>query len=204
MVAVQGSDQGTDDGFGSGRDDHGGIYDTDEADSGQRGSSTGPRFREFSLSSARDHRALRLTPAPRLGVVETDDMTKTEATQNVYQPGVCNIGPSEIRSRRRTGYIGLALTAVFLVIAYAVGLAAPWRLFVFLPAVLAATGFLQAQLHFCTRFGAQGLFNFGELGTQESVMDAEFRRKDQRKAALIIVLSVVIGAAAALVVFLIP
>jgi hypothetical protein len=117
---------------------------------------------------------------------------------------VCNIGPAEIRRRRRTGYIGIAVAVVFLVIAYALGLAAPWRLFVFLPAVLSATGFLQAQLHFCVQFGTRGLFNFGELRTEENVMDAEFRRKDQRKAALIVVLAVAIGLVAALVVFLIP
>jgi hypothetical protein len=127
-------------------------------------------------------------------------MTQT----NVYQPGVCNIGPAEIRRRRMSGYIGLAVTIIFLVLAYALGWAAPWRLFVFVPVALAASGFLQAQLHFCARFGAQGLFNFGQLGSEENVMDAEFRRKDQRKAALIIVLSVVIGAVVAVAALLVP
>ena len=37
--------------------------------------------------------------------MQTDDMTTT----NLYQPGVCNIGPAEIRARRRTGWIGLAV-----------------------------------------------------------------------------------------------
>jgi hypothetical protein len=129
-------------------------------------------------------------------------MTSTQA--NVYQPGVCNIGPAEIRRRRSTGYIGLAVAIVFLVVAFALGWATPWRLFVFLPAVASASGFLQAQLHFCARFGAQGLFNFGQLGSEENVLQAEFRRKDQRKATLIIVLSIIIGVVIALVAWLIP
>jgi Na+/proline symporter len=129
-------------------------------------------------------------------------MTSTEA--NVYKPGVCNIGPAEIRQRQRVGYIGLAVTVVFLVVTFAFGWATPWRLFAFVPAVASASGFLQAQLHFCARFGAKGLFNFGQLGAEENVMEAEFHRKDQRKAALILVLSVAIGIVIALLAWLIP
>jgi len=128
----------------------------------------------------------------------------TMSDQAVYQPGVCNIGPAEIRQRRLSGYIGLAVAVIFLVVAFALGWAAPWRLFVFLPATLSATGFLQGAFHFCVRFGTQGLFNFGELGKQEAVYEAEYRRKDQRKAVQIVVLSVVIGAAVAIIAFLIP
>ncbi|MEJ1229464.1 MAG: hypothetical protein WDM88_00705 [Galbitalea sp.] len=123
---------------------------------------------------------------------------------NVYQPGVCNIGPAEIRRRRSAGYIGLAVTVVFLVVAFAFGWASPWRLFVVLPAAMSASGFLQARLHFCARFGARGLFNFGALGSEEAVHEAEYRRKDQRKAVLILVLSAAIGIVVALIAVLIP
>jgi len=80
-----------------------------------------------------------------------------------------------------------------------------WRLFAFLPAVTAASGFLQAQLHFCAKFGMQGLFNFGgKVGQTESVDQAEYRRKDQRKAAIIIAGSAAIGLAVALVAYWLP
>jgi hypothetical protein len=127
-------------------------------------------------------------------------MTQT----NVYQPGMCNIGPAEIRQRRSLGYAGLAVTIVFLALAFALGWSAPWRLFVLIPAAAGANGFLQAQLHFCVGFATRGLFNFGELGSEETVYEAEYRRKDQRKAALIVVLSVVIGVVVALAAFLVP
>ncbi|WP_127473463.1 hypothetical protein [Microbacterium sulfonylureivorans] len=122
----------------------------------------------------------------------------------VYQPGVCNIGPAEIRRRRLSGYLGLVVAAVFLVLAFALGWAAPWRLLVALPVFLAAQGFLQAAFHFCVGFASRGLYNFGELGTEEAVYEAEFRKKDQRKAALITVLAFAIAAVVAVVAFLIP
>ncbi|HEY4153672.1 MAG TPA: hypothetical protein VGM38_10160 [Pseudolysinimonas sp.] len=125
-------------------------------------------------------------------------------TTTQYQPGVCNIGPAEIRQRRRSGWIGLAVTVVFLVLAFALEWPAPFRLLAALPAILGATGFLQAAFHFCVRFGTQGLFNFGEMGAEESVHEAEYRHKDQRKAIQIVVLSVLIGVVVAVGALLIP
>ena len=123
---------------------------------------------------------------------------------NVYQPGVCNIGPAEIRQRRRLGWIGLAVAVVYLALAFALGFPHGFRLLVALPVGMSATGFLQGAFHFCVRFGTQGLFNFGELGTEEAVHEAEYRRLDQRKAVLIIVLSLVITVVVAVGAFLLP
>ena len=123
---------------------------------------------------------------------------------NIYQPGVCNIGPAEIRQRRMSGYLGLGLAVVFLVLAFALGWPEWVRLFVALPVAIAATGFLQAAFHFCVKFGTQGLFNFGELGTEEAVHEVEYRRKDQRKALLIVGLTAIIAAVVAIAAFLVP
>lgn len=123
---------------------------------------------------------------------------------NVYQPGVCNIGPAEIRQRRMSGYLGLAIAVVFLVLAFALGWPNWVRLLVALPVALAATGFLQAAFHFCVKFGTQGIFNFGEVGTHEAVHEAEYRRKDQRKVLLIVGLTALIAAVVAIGAFLIP
>ena len=129
----------------------------------------------------------------------------TTSAQNVYIPGVCNIGPAEIRQRRRTGWIGAVVSVVFVAVAVILGWPWPWRLFVFLPATLAATGFLQSALHFCVKFGTQGLFNVeNAVGQTEAVHEAEYRRKDQRKAVTIILGSVGIGLVAAIVAVLLP
>ena len=122
----------------------------------------------------------------------------------VYQPGVCNIGPAEIRQRRRLGWIGLAFTVGFLVLAFAVGFPPAVRLIAFIPAVIGANGFLQGAFHFCVRFGTQGLFNFGDLGTEEAVHEKEYRRLDQRKAIQIVTYSVLIGLVVAIGAFLVP
>lgn len=122
----------------------------------------------------------------------------------VYQPGVCNIGPAEIRRRRTSGYVGLGLAVVFLVMAFALGWAAPWRLLVALPVFLSAQGFLQAAFRFCVGFASRGLFNFGELGSEETIHDKEFRRKDQRKALLITVLAFAIAAVVSVLAYLVP
>ncbi|MEO8528612.1 MAG: hypothetical protein ABI435_06005 [Pseudolysinimonas sp.] len=131
-------------------------------------------------------------------------MSVPPPSPSVYQPGVCNIGPAEIRQRRLSGWISVAFAVAFLVLAFALQWPAPVRLIVAFPVVFAANGFLQAAFHFCVNFGTRGLFNFGEVGTTEAVHEAEYRRKDQRKALLIGVLSLAIAAVVAVVAFVIP
>lgn len=126
-------------------------------------------------------------------------------SNQIYIPGVCNIGPAEIRTRRITGYVGLAITILAFIIFYFTPVDAVVRLLVYIPAAIAATGLLQAQLHFCAKFGMQGLFNFGNsIGHTESVDQADYRRKDQRKAIIIIAGSAAIGLAVALVAYWLP
>lgn len=113
---------------------------------------------------------------------------------NIYQPGVCNIGPAEIRSRRLTGIVGAILTVILFVVFVVAGVPTPWKLFILIPAGLGAAGFLQAGLHFCARFGMAGLFNFGDdTKTHEQVYEQEYRLKDQRKAITILVGSALIA-----------
>jgi len=116
-----------------------------------------------------------------------------------YIPGVCNIGRAEIRRRRQSGWFGLGLTVVLWALFVLLGVAAPWRLVLFLPAAVGAAGFLQAALHFCAAFGMRGVFNFGPaVGTTDTVEQAEFRRKDVAKARLIALYSALIGLVIAL------
>ena len=100
-----------------------------------------------------------------------------------YEPGVCNIGPAEIAARRRTGHVGVLVTLIAFVFLIAVDAPTPWRLLLFLPADIAASGYLQARLHFCANFGMRGVFNFSDqLQDTDSVLAAEARARDRRKA----------------------
>lgn len=128
------------------------------------------------------------------------------AANDKYIPGVCNIGPAEIRMRRNSGIVGIIIVLVMFIVFYFLDVHPLIRVFAIgLPATLAASGFLQAQLHFCARFGMSGLFNFGDdIRRQESVDQQEFRRKDQKKAITIITISAVIGLLIALVAYFLP
>jgi len=122
-----------------------------------------------------------------------------------YIPGVCNIGPAEIKQRKLTGTIGLYATAILFAVFMIGDFAPAWRLLLFIPASIGAVGYLQAKFHFCVRFGTMGLFNIGNtLATRETVEKAEYRRKDQRKALMIAGIAFAIGAVIAVGVFLLP
>ena len=113
--------------------------------------------------------------------------------QNKYIPGVCNIGPEEIKKRKQAGWMGFIATVALWAVFVWFGVAPAWRLLLFFPAMMSATGFLQAYMHFCAYFGFASLFNFGDVGKTDSVSQAEFRAKDRRRAWQIIIHSVLIG-----------
>jgi hypothetical protein len=127
------------------------------------------------------------------------------AAASEYVPGVCNIGQAEIRRRKLIGWVALAVT-VGMLIAFGVFAVAPvWRLTLFFPASIAATGFLQAAWHFCATFGVLGVSNFGpNVGQTDTVEQAEFRRQDRRTALKIIALSALAGAIVAAAAYFIP
>ena len=121
-----------------------------------------------------------------------------------YVPGVCNIGPAEIARRRRAGHVGLAIGLVVLAVLVATG-APPWaRLILILPIAAAASGYLQARLRFCAGFGSRGIFNFGELGNTEDVIDPIALAADRARARAIMLASLAIGVVVAVAAFLLP
>ena len=130
--------------------------------------------------------------------------TQTTLAPVDYEPGVCNIGPAEIARRRRAGHIGLvAALALFAVL---VAIDAPnWtRLLIAIPAVMAASGYIQARLKFCAGFGSRGVFNFGEVGPMERVADDADRARDRARARQIGAASIAIGLAAGVIAAVLP
>ena len=121
---------------------------------------------------------------------------------NVYSPGVCNIGRAEIRMRKLVGWAGLVITLVIWAIVVFFNLNPYLRLLLVLPASMSATGFLQGYLHFCAGFGMRGLINFGaKAGKTETVQQQEFRAKDKKRAQQIFLYSVIIGIVVALLAY---
>lgn len=123
--------------------------------------------------------------------------------QILYSPGVCNIGPEEIARRHRAGWVGFIVAAILFVVLYWAGVSPWWRLFIFFPAMLSASGFLQAYFHFCSGFARRGIFNFGAVGTTENVTDEASKEKDRHKGNQIVAYAALIGAVVAIVCVLI-
>ena len=121
-----------------------------------------------------------------------------------YQPGVCNIGPAEIARRRRAGHTGLVI-AIGLFAALVVVGAPDWtRFLVAIPAIVSASGYIQAHVKFCAGFGSTGVFNFGELGPTERVASDDDRARDRARAFQIGLASFAIGIAVGLLAVALP
>lgn len=96
-----------------------------------------------------------------------------------YVPGVCNIGPMEIRRRRAFAIAGFAAAAVLFGVLVAVDAPAWTRLFLLLPLMGGTFSWLQARRRFCAGFAMAGIANFGGAeDLQKGVQDAEARRAD--------------------------
>lgn len=99
-----------------------------------------------------------------------------------YQPGVCNIGPAEIRRRQAAGVAGVAAAIGLGSLLLVVDAPAVARLLVALPLASGFSGFLQARARFCANYGWRGIRNLGAIGDVERVEDAGARSADRRKA----------------------
>ena len=125
-------------------------------------------------------------------------------SSTAYQPGVCNIGPAEIRRRRQIGYLGLAGAVALGAVLLAADAPAWTRLAIALPVAGGLSGLIQARMRFCAGFGMAGLQNMDELGAQIEIEDVDARRSDRRKALQIQAVSIAGGLAAGVAFALLP
>ncbi|WP_297887468.1 hypothetical protein [uncultured Halorubrum sp.] len=116
-----------------------------------------------------------------------------------YQPGVCNIGPTQQRRRLLLGVGSLALAAAF--VAAVVSLAWPqWSLILTVfPLYGAAMGGLQYRERFCIGFAGMGVFDVGG-GTSEIQNEAALAA-DRKKAVKLNAKAMAIGAAGTVAVY---
>jgi ferric-dicitrate binding protein FerR (iron transport regulator) len=132
------------------------------------------------------------------------DAGRTPVVGAEYRPGVCNIGPEEIARRRRAGHFGVVATIVALVVLVAIDAPPLARALVAIPAIMAASGYLQAWFKFCAGFGSRGIFNFGPLGQTQAVADDAARALDRAQARRIGLAAIGIGVAVGAVAVLLP
>ncbi|GAA0724631.1 hypothetical protein J2744_002402 [Halorubrum trapanicum] len=116
-----------------------------------------------------------------------------------YQPGVCNIGPTQQRRRLLLGVGSLVAAAAY--VAAVVALAWPrWSLLASVfPLYGAAMGVLQYRERFCIGFAGIGVFDVGE-GTNEIQNEAALAA-DRKKAVRLNAKAVAIGAIGAVAIY---
>jgi hypothetical protein len=104
-------------------------------------------------------------------------------TSEAYIPGVCNINRAEIASRKKAGYFGIALFVIVAVALYALTAVRLTRLLLFIPAFIAAIGFLQAKHKFCVSYAASGLQNAADDASDVTkVIDQTAHATDKKRA----------------------
>ena len=117
-------------------------------------------------------------------------------SQSQYQPGVCNIGGAEVQRRKQVALFGSALFLAYAIFAFYTDMNPRSAALAFLPALIAAVGYVQSRKKFCFAFGLMGTFNFGNLGKLSKVATPEAIAADRAMALKIIGQSVGLALAA--------
>ncbi len=109
-----------------------------------------------------------------------------------YVAGSCNIGEAERALRTKVGIAGLILSLSIATVLIVFKVGWPVRLLIFLPAMIAATGLIQAGFKFCVKLALGGVNNFSDtLGNTQNVNDLVSQQKDIAKVRLIVRLSLI-------------
>ena len=104
-----------------------------------------------------------------------------------YISGACNIGPVEIKRRKQSAYLGGALYLVVAILLIATNASSTTRLWVFLPAMLFAIGYIQSKRKFCVAYGFLGIFNFDKLGSTTKIKLNQDLKTDRKYAIKLMV-----------------
>jgi hypothetical protein len=137
---------------------------------------------------------------------QTEDSNKIKPEQDsAYIPGVCNLNTAETTRRKKAGYFGLIFFIVILVALLYLAVNRFIRLVLFVPAFIAAIGFLQAKNKFCVSYAASGLENSkdGSL-TANKITDLNSNKTDKLRARVINTQAFAIAIAITLLSLIIP
>lgn len=110
-----------------------------------------------------------------------------------YIPGMCNINPTEIRRRKASGYISLAIAAFGLSTFIALHADWPYFLVLFIPFSVSALGFLQAKQKFCAAYGSTGKHHADEDDIA-TVEDKQALKADKLRSRILYLQSFLIAA----------
>jgi hypothetical protein len=128
-------------------------------------------------------------------------MTQAQA----YIPGVCNINPTEVAKRRLLGRIGLLAYVCILILFLVISINRFYRILLFLPALLGASGYLQAKNKFCVGYAGSGMEN-ASIGSEEAskVINHKDVSTDKNRAKQMNIQAAAIAAAFVVIALLLP
>jgi hypothetical protein len=92
-------------------------------------------------------------------------------SENQYQAGACNIGPSEIHRRYQVAIVGGTIYLILSFLLLSSNETSLIRLTAFIPAMITSVGYVQARRRFCLAYGFAGLVNFGRAGDVSKIAD---------------------------------
>lgn len=125
------------------------------------------------------------------------------ATASNYIPGMCNINPKEIAQRRMIGNIGLISTIILTALLVGFSVDALFRVIVFIPTFLAATGYLQARNKFCVGY-AGAKQHHADDGAVVTISDEAALAADKKRARTINLQALMIAIFTTVIVVMIP
>jgi len=111
----------------------------------------------------------------------------------VYIPGTCNLGKSEVKRRQFVALLGLVLSGFSAVSLWNAALAT--RATLILPLFVFSVGYVQSRKKFCMAYGFAGTFNLGKLGELARVSDPADRKADRKMALRILLEAAVLALA---------
>ena len=107
--------------------------------------------------------------------------------ESSYVPGMCNINTAEIKYRQNVAIGSTALTIILTVVLTVFTNTKLLAIIVLLPAMIAATNYLQVKNKFCVSYGSQGLQNAAEDSKTASRVSARDSAIDKTKSKNMII-----------------
>lgn len=113
----------------------------------------------------------------------------TETGPNHYQPGICNIGASELRIRRLFFRITLTVTLLMTVAAVFWSHSIPLFILMLFASFSMIVLYFEIRYRFCILFGFFNLHNFRQLGHLDEVKNDHHAKLDRKRVWKIVVKS---------------
>lgn len=111
----------------------------------------------------------------------------------------CNIGGPEVKRRKNAAIFSGVLSLLVGITLLVLDVPREIRSVIFIPILLTVISWFQTKRKFCLVYGLTGVFNLGELGSVESVVDPIQRQKDRSQAVKTIAEAVLIAALPSLI-----